>query len=408
MSSTAIVRALGVGWERTSAAMKPLFESAIVGGFECSCHRLANGVRLDLQTSTRHGELADEDYRRLRSIGIRAARDGVSWVKVARPGGDYDFASVGALARAADRQGIRVIWDLMHFGWPDDVDVFKPTFPGRFAAYARAFARWLTSETGQPHMFVPVNEMSFLAWAGGDVRVMNPFAAARGVELKAQLVRATIEAIEAIREVLPRARFVQPEPLIHIAANPSHPKTWRRVESDNLLQYQAWDMLCGQVWPSLGGGERYLDVIGVNFYPDNQFTPEGETIRLGDPRYVPFARMLLEVGRRYHRPMIVSETGSEGDERAPWLRYVGRQCAVALRLGCELHAVTLYPIVNHPGWTDDRHCKNGLWDYADHMGERAADPQLLREVLRQNRRLEHLRARFLGRRPSLARPAAGH
>ena len=124
-------------------------------------------------------------------------------------------------------------------------------------------------------MVTPVNEMSYLAWAGGHVRCLFPFCAARGVELKAQLVRATIEAIEAIREVSPGARFLQPEPLMTLVPAPEHPLTWRRVESDNLLQYQAWDMLSGRVWPSLGGHPRY------------------------------------------QRPMIVSETGAEGRARRP-------------------------------------------------------------------------------------------
>src|SRR4051812_29699040 len=114
---------------------------------------------------------------------------------------------------------------------------------------------------------------------------MNPFEAARGVELKVQLVRATIAAIEAIRGVLPGARFLQPEPVIQIVPNPEHPKTWRRVESDNLLQYQVWDMLSGRIWPSLGGDPRYLDIVGVNFYSDNQFMLDGTTIARGDPRY---------------------------------------------------------------------------------------------------------------------------
>jgi hypothetical protein len=35
-----------------------------------------------------------------------------------------------------------------------------------------------------------------------------------------------------------------------------------------------------------------------------------------------------------------------------------------------VHGLCLYPIVNHPGWEDDRHCHNGLWDYADAAGER--------------------------------------
>ena len=96
--------------------------------------------------------------------------------------------------------------------------------------------------------------------------------------------------------------------------------------------------------------------------------------------------------------MIISETGAEGDERAPWLRYVARQCVAALRRGCELHAITLYPIVNHPGWVDERHCHNGLWDYADDRGERPIDAALLAEIERQRGRLESARAETLQRR----------
>jgi hypothetical protein len=66
-----------------------------------------------------------------------------------------------------------------------------------------------------------------------------------------------------------------------------------------------------------------------------------------------------------------------------------------MRSGCELHAVTLYPIVNHPGWVDGRHCQNGLWDYADERGERAADPALLEEMTRQEPLLREARAAVL-------------
>jgi hypothetical protein len=374
---------------------RPLFEDVFLGGFECSCHRLENGLRLDLTSSTRHDEFADADYGRLRSVGMTACRDGVSWVRAVRVGGEYDFSCVLPMVRAGDRHRVQVIWDLMHFGWPDDIDVFTPSFPSRFARYASAFARWLSSETDQMPFIVPVNEMSFLAWAGGDVRCMNPFEMARGVELKAQLVRATIEAIEAIRVISPHARFLHPEPLIQVVANREHPKTWRRVESDNLLQYQAWAMLTGEIWPSLGGHPKYLDVIGVNFYPDNQFMLDGTTIGHGDVRYKPFSKMLLDTWERFGRPMIVSETGSEGDQRAPWLRYVAGQCIQALRRGCELHGLTLYPIVSHPGWLDGRHCPNGLWEYADDAGNRPMHVPLAHEIHRQRRLLAAARAKML-------------
>jgi hypothetical protein len=377
-----------------------LFDDVFLGGFECSCQRLEDGRRIDMQASTRHDELAAADYARLRSAGMTACRDGVSWPFVERAPGVFDFRRFGAMLRAADHARVDAIWDLMHFGWPDDVDVFAPSFPARFGRYARALAQFLAGESERRVLITPINEMSFLAWAAGDVRCMDPFEAARGVELKAQLVRATIEGIEAIRDVLPAARFLQPEPAIRIAKPPAHRKMWARVESDNLLQYQAWDMLAGRVWPSLGGAEKYLDIIGVNYYPDNQFTPQGDVITHDDVRYEPFGAMLMKIWHRYQRPMIISETGSEGDGRAPWIRYVSNQCVAALRQGCELHGVTLYPVVNHPGWLDGRHCHNGLWDYADAQGERVADPRLLEELLHQRGRLYAARAAMLVRRSS--------
>ena len=43
----------------------------------------------------------------------------------------------------------------------------------------------------------------------------------------------------------------------------------------------------------------------------------------------------------------------------------------------------LYPIVNHPGWDDDRHCTNGLWDYADEAGHREIFAPLAEELKHQ-------------------------
>lgn len=378
--------------------MTPLFESFFLGGFECACQRLESGRRLDLLAATRHDVLAAADFARLRALGLSGGRDGVPWVRAERSRGCYDWSWASTLVRAAADQRVRIIWDLMHFGWPDDVDVFSSRFIERFSAYAAAFAAWYRDETDQPALFCPINEISFLAWAGGDVRCMNPFEAARGVELKVQLVRATIHAIEAIRAVLPRARFLQPEPAIHIVPAPEHPKTWRRVESDNLLQYQAWDMLSGRTWQELGGAPGDLDVIGVNFYPNNQFMLDGRTVWRGEPGYKPFSELLLNVWRRYGRPLIVSETGSEGEQRVQWLRYVADECLIALEQGCQLHGCTLYPIISHLGWEDGRDCQNGLWDLPDADGRRSVYQPLAEEIGRQEKRLRAARDTLLAQR----------
>ena len=393
-----------LAWSSASANCdaEPLFHGVFLGGFECSCQLLESGRRLDSAVDTRHEEFAAEDYDRLRNIGMTACRDGVSWVRAAKTSGDFDFSHAARRVRAARERKLDVVWDLMHFGWPDDVDVFSAEFVRHFGRYARAFARWFASESDRRLMVAPINEISFITWAGGDMGCMNPFQVARGDEMKVQLVRATIEAIEAIRDVVPAARFLQPEPVIHIVPAPEHPKTWRRVECDNLLQYETWDMLCGRTWQSLGGHPRYLDIVGVNFYSDNQFMLDGTTIARKDPRYRPFSEMLVEVWSRYQRPMLIAETGHEGDARAGWLRYVCDESIVAMQRGCELHGITRYPVVDTLGWVDDRECMNGLWGHANDAGERSVHAPLAQEMWPQAHRLAAARAEVLAPRRASA------
>lgn len=383
------------------AAPEPLFSGFFLAGFECSDHRLEDGRRLDLLRSTRHDQWVREDYARVRALGMHACRSGVSWVRCEPSPGEYDFSSFRPRLKAAEGQ-LEVFWDLMHFGWPDHVDPFAIDFPTRFGRYAGALAKFFANESDLSPRFTPINEMSFLSWAGGDVGVMNPFQRARGFELKLQFVLATIEAIEAIRAELPHARFLHSEPAIHIVPSPEFPLTHRKVESDDLLQYQALDMLSGRVLPRLGGSRRYLDIVGVNYYSNNQFTIDGSTVPLGDPRFKPFSHMLREVWTRYGRPMIVSETGAEGDARGPWLRYVLSECELAMREGVELHGVTLYPVIDHPGWLDDRHCPNGLFGYADGSGERHLCEPLAAELLSHGPKLLEARAQVLARRARAA------
>jgi hypothetical protein len=119
--------------------------------------------------------------------------------------------------------------------------------------------------------YVPVNEISFLAWGGGDAGWINPYFTHRGFEFKVQLCRAAIEAIEAIRDVQPHARIATAEPVINVvAADPDDPAQRAEAEGHRQAQFQAWDMLAGRLWPQLGGDPKYLDVLGVNFYYNNQ------------------------------------------------------------------------------------------------------------------------------------------
>jgi beta-glucosidase/6-phospho-beta-glucosidase/beta-galactosidase len=365
------------------------FKSFFAGGFECSTFKRRNGQRMDFIASTRHERFAQLDYARLQKQGMRVAREGVRWHLVEAIPGQYDFSSVLPIVRAARATGTQVIWDLCHFGWPDHLDLFKANFVLSLAKYGTAFAQWLANEINGPGFFVPVNEISFFSWAAGDEGSMFPFVTGRGFELKAHLVRASIETMRAIWAVQPSARFVQIDPIINVVASPRRPEEQPEAEAYRISQYQAWDMLAGRLWPELGGKERYLDVIGVNFYPHNQwfynlkgnrrisrFTP----VRRTSPFYRPLREMLAEVYERYHRPIFIAETGTEDETRPRWLRYVCQEVEAAMEAGVPIQGICLYPILNHPGWVDDRHCHNALWDYADENGFRRIYQPLAAEL----------------------------
>lgn len=342
-----------------------------MGGFECSTHRLPSGQRLDMVSATSHDQLCDLDYARLRQQGICVVREGLRWHLIERAEGAYDYASAVPMVCAARKHHVQVLWDLCHYGWPEDIDVFKPEFVRRFSRFARCFAQWLSAEMDGPFFFAPINEISFFSWAGAEEPHLNPYCTGRGFELKCQLVRAAIEGMEAIWSELPEARFLQIDPLIHIAPHPDRPQDGPEAENYRVAQFQAFDMLAGRLWPQLGGQEKYLDIIGLNFYPNNEWIYRDRALRPGDVLYRPLRQLLGEVFQRYSRPMFISETGTEGDERAAWLRYVSLETCAALAGGVPLHGICLYPVVDHPGWVNERHCPNGLWDYPNAQGDRA-------------------------------------
>jgi beta-glucosidase/6-phospho-beta-glucosidase/beta-galactosidase len=368
-----------------------LFQSFFLGGFECSTHRLRSGRRLDLIDATRHDRFADSDYKLLRRHGIDTARDGLRWMLIESRAGCFDFSSAAGMLKAARDTGTEVIWDLWHYGWPDDIDIFSSAFIDRFAAFATEAVKRISDYCDAPRVS-PINEISFFSWAGGEGGIFNPFALHRGDEIKRQLVRATIAAVHAMREANPATRIFQIDPIINVVPRSCSEEDVQNAEGYRQSQFGAWDMITGRAEPDLGGDDRLIDVIGVNYYIHNQFIWQGPMIVPSDPRYRHVSEMLQEVYERYRRPLFVAETGIEDDTRPAWLRYMCKEVFTAMAAGVPVEGVCLYPVVNHPGWDDDRHCHNGLFDYADANGERQVFQPLAEELGRQQRNVAMLKS----------------
>ncbi len=356
---------MDVDKERKAARPTGLFSSFLQGGFECSTHRLrprdneVKGRRLDLISATGHDRNTAQDYRQLAEFGIRTVRDGFRWHLIDNAG-KYDWSSIRPMLRAAKETGTQVIWDLLHYGWPDGLDIWSPRFVERFTRYARACAHVVREESDDVPFYCPVNEISFFAWGGGDAGYLNPFGNGRGFELKVQLARAAINAMNAILSVDARARFVHCDPVINVINDPSRPWEAGMAEGHRQSQFQGFDLIAGRMWPQIGGDERYLDIVGVNYYFNNQWIHGGPPVDIGHPLYKPLSKILVETYARYGKPMLIAETGTEAGRRASWFEYVCDEAQVAMQCGVPLEGICLYPIVNHPGWDDDRLCENGL------------------------------------------------
>ena len=334
--------------------------------------------------STGHDALTREDYLRVQQYGMRTVREALRWHLIESSPGKFDFSSIIPLLDAALETKTEPIIDLFHFGWPDFIDIFTPRFIESFAALAASFAALLRARGIADPFIAPVNEISFVSWAGGDADYINPFCRGRGHDLKRQLVRAALAASRAFLEELPRARLVWPEPVIHIEGDPSKPGDDAEAEAYRRSMFEAWDMIRGTLHPELGGDPRFLQIIGMNYYDRNQWINHGRTIHRSEPLYRPFHRIVLEVWERYGVPLFVSETGTEDDNRPSWFAYVCEEVRRARELGVPVHGICLYPILNHPGWEDNRHCYNGLFDYPAADGSREVYQPLADQIRRQH------------------------
>ncbi len=377
------MRYAGVPPTEVGPASSPLFPSFFLGGFECSSHRRPDGRQLDLLAATGHDRLFEADYRALQRHGVSAARDGMRWHLIEATPNRYDWSSVLPMLRAARRLGIHVAWDLCHYGWPGDIDIWSDAFVSRFAGFAGEAGRIVAEQSDLPPTFCTLNEISFWAWAGGEIGRFAPAAQGRGADLKRQLVRASIAATRAIRAAVPRARFLHAEPAIHVVPPSAAPEAVAAAEAHRLSQFEALDMMSGRRAPELGGHPDLVDIVGINFYPDNQWYAGGGTVPLGHHAYRPLRDLLAEIHDRYGRPMILAETGAEGTARASWLHYVCAEVRAARRRDIPVEGICLYPILDYPGWDNDRLCEVGLFSLADERGRRQTDRDLHLELAMQ-------------------------
>ena len=346
------------------------FRSFWWAGFECTDQMNCFGNRVDFLTITGHAALLDHDYELIKQFNLRTVREGIRWSKVEKRAYQYDWSTVQHMLERGKAHGIQQVWDICHFGYPDDLHPLHPMFARRFAALCRAFVTMYRDHfPNEPLVVTPINEVSFISWLGGDARGTQPYSTKQGWEVKYGLMRAYIEGIAAMREIDPGVRILTTEPLVNMV--PPHNasrKQIREATEAHTNQFQAIDMLAGRICPELGGTEANLDILGFNYYYNNQWVvPTHEFLPWlnegRDPRWRPLRSLLLEAYGRYKRPMALTETSHPGIDRPAWMQFVGNECAALVASGIPLWGICLYPIIDRPDWDHlDQWHRSGLWD----------------------------------------------
>lgn len=349
---------------------KSPFRSFWMAGYECSDKLNAFGNRVDLLQETGHLELIDEDYRLLEHFNIKTVREGIRWSKVERSPYQYDWSSVIKMIEAGKRNGIQQVWDLCHFGFPDDLTPLHPMFARRFAALCRSFINlYRTVEPDETVIVTPINEVGFISWLGGHARGTSPYCINQGWEVKYAMMKAYIEGVKAIREMDDNVLIMTTEPLCTtVPPLDADEATIEIARIVNDYQFQAMDILTGKICPELGGSPDLIDIMGANFYFNNQTILNTGTClpwlnENDDPRWQPLSQLLKNLYQRYGCPIVLAETSHPGEHRPNWIEFVGRQCETVLREDVPFFGICLYPIIDRPDW-DQLHIwhRSGLWD----------------------------------------------
>jgi len=347
-----------------------IIKSFWMAGFECSDQLNCFGHRVDLLAETRHIENIHADYQRLLTFQIKTVREGIRWSKIETTPYNYDFSTVKEMIDAADNLGIQQIWDICHFGFPDDLTPLHPQFTNRFVGLCKAFISFyrLHKPDGQV-IITPINEVGFISWLGGEVAGTSPYAIHMGWDVKYALTKAYIKGIEALKQIDNGVIIMVTEPLVSIVP-PLYPTAEEVIEAgaQHEIQYQVIDILTGTMCPELGGREELIDIIGFNFYYNNQWIlSTGQFLPWAneepDPRWRSLSSLLIEAQKRYRQPLVIAETSHPEEDRPLWITYIAETCKDALTAGVNLLGICLYPIIDRPDWDDLTNWHHsGLWD----------------------------------------------
>ena len=348
---------------------------------------------LDEYELTQHYKLWQSDIDLVAETGVQAVRWGIPW-HIVQPSADkWDWEWTDrALEHLVTVKGITPILDLMHYGTPMWLDnsFINASYPQRVAEYTAAVvARYKSLVKYYTQLNEPMVNASMSGFkaewppylSGDDGYVKLALAIARGIVLSTQAIKA--EQAEAVT--------VQVEALWHTFTRDVSLKA--RAARANARQFLCFDLASGHVDDDhvlfeylrengMTDAELHwfqqnpvsFDIFGANYYPwsyaELRMHPNGKpytVVRRASGHKIEL--ILREAWERYHMPIMITETSSNGDAkaRARWMDETVDVVCSLREEGIPIIGYTWFPLFTMVDW-EYRKGRRTLDKYLVHLG----------------------------------------
>lgn len=326
--------------------------------------------------TTEHTERYEHDLQRLKADGLRTFRCCIPWHRVEAREGAYDWTWLDGYLATVRQLGLDPIVDPLHH------TSFPAWLTGGFAdaRFSEAYLAFLTAFADRypwVKQYTIINEPLVTAWFCGYCGIWQPRHTGHGafVPMILAVCRTIALASRMLEERVADVRFV------HVDSCERHygldEESLAHAWFENERRFLVIDLLLGRVddrhplrdyleahgattadldW-FLANPSR-IDVLGLDYYSHSELAwRNGGAEREADHPVQGFAATALEYVRRYHLPVMLSETNLRGtvEDRITWLRYMVAECEALAEALSPLDVPFLgfcwYPYIDCTDWS---------------------------------------------------------
>ena len=230
-------------------------EIEIWGGLECTINRVKDSYFDQLEYCGHYER--ENDLQLIASLGIKMLRYPIVWERHQPvPGVNQNWECTAKKLNELQSLGIKPIAGLVHHGsGPRHVNFFDGSFEEGLLGYAKTVAEkfpWI-------EYYTPVNEPLTTARFCGLYGHWYPHLSDEYSFYKILLseCKATVMAMEAIREINPEAKLIQTEDL---GKTYSTPLLQYQADFDNERRWVSYELLCGRLTPDKVMWKRMVHV----------------------------------------------------------------------------------------------------------------------------------------------------